>query len=311
MQDKKNGNFRFWAVTKFTDEFHPPLRAEFIARQLLDGFFADYAYGQLEQCPTTGKFHLQGLLYYRTSVRGSHFKSMASWCKGLPTPEAGPWKKYCSKEETGVSVPVSVGTQPKSLGEPIDYETVLKLAQEGRISEIPARIQILHFNSLTKIRALGIKAVVREKKALWLWGPARCGKSYFFRKTYLPDGQKLYPKPQSKWWDGYNGEKFVLLDDLDQSGSCLGHYLKIWLDVYEATGEIKGGTIGLAYDQFWITSNYHPSELWPGEANAKMLEAIEERCIIRYTDTRLDRWPDQDVVTRNTSLYKSVFLSDL
>jgi len=64
----------------------------------------------------------------------------------------------------------------------------------------------------------------------------------------------VYIKPQSKWWDGYKGQKTVILDDLDSD--CLAHYLKIWGDKWSATGEYKGGTVALNYERFIVTSNF-------------------------------------------------------
>lgn len=87
-------------------------------------------------------------------------------------------------------------------------------------------------------------------------------------------GEDLYLKPQNKWWDGYTGQKYVLLDDFDKQGACLGHYLKIWADRYACTGETKGGTIPLKFEKFIITSNYTPDQLWE---DTEMRAAIERR----------------------------------
>lgn len=84
-----------------------------------------------------------------------------------------------------------------------------------------------------------------------MWGEPGTGKTTFARTEYPGS---LYIKPQSKWWDGYSGQKTVVLDDLDSD--CLGHYLKIWGDKWAATGEVKGGTVPLKYDRFIVTSNY-------------------------------------------------------
>lgn len=72
----------------------------------------------------------------------------------------------------------------------------------------------------------------------------------------------LYIKAQNKWWDGYQGEEAVLIDDFDKQGVCLAHYLKIWSDKWKCTGEIKGATIPLNFKRLYITSNYRIEELF-------------------------------------------------
>jgi len=69
-------------------------------------------------------------------------------------------------------------------------------------------------------------------------------------------------KPISKWWDGYNDQEVVLIDDFELTSlKYLDHYLKLWADPWGAlTGEIKGGTINLNYKKIYITSNYSISQ---------------------------------------------------
>jgi hypothetical protein len=97
------------------------------------------------------------------------------------------------------------------------------------------------------------------KTVLWIYGSTGIGKSRWVRTTYP---QQFFMKAQNKWWDGYNGEKIVLLDDFDLTGSCLGHYLKIWSDCYAFSAEVKGGTIKPVIDTFIITSQYLPRDIF-------------------------------------------------
>ena len=51
-----------------------------------------------------------------------------------------------------------------------------------------------------------------------------------------------YKKLANKWWDGYHGQKAVLLDDLGKNGACLNYHLKLWADPWNNNpGEVKGG----------------------------------------------------------------------
>ena len=94
-------------------------------------------------------------------------------------------------------------------------------------------------------------------KNLWIYGKPGCGKTYYATHLY----EKFYMKSQTKWWDGYNDEEVVILDDYDDPS--LGHYIKIWADNYSCKGEIKNGTVHLNFKVFIITSNYMPRSLWP------------------------------------------------
>ena len=87
------------------------------------------------------------------------------------------------------------------------------------------------------------------------------------------DPSSMYIKAQNKWFDGYAGERVILLDDLDTN--ILGHYLKIWSDKYSCHGEIKGGTVKLRHHIFVVTSNYDIKTLFKDDD--AMCKAIQRR----------------------------------
>lgn len=49
---------------------------------------------------------------------------------------------------------------------------------------------------------------------------------------------------------------------MDEYGSWMGHYLKLWADSYALSGEIKGGKIPLNFKRLVVTSNYSIDEIF-------------------------------------------------
>ena len=104
------------------------------------------------------------------------------------------------------------------------------MAKEGKLEEVDADIYVRCYNQLKRIKkdhpapVDGLDYSDAETPHRWIWGPAGTGKT---RSVWLeyPD---LYPKMANKWWDGYQGEETVLIDDFDKRHEPLIHHLKVW-----------------------------------------------------------------------------------
>ncbi|AGA18440.1 hypothetical protein [uncultured marine virus] len=115
--------------------------------------------------------------------------------------------------------------------------------------------------------------------ARWLFGPSGSGKT---RKAWArwAEEDSADPAPYAKistvkWWNGYRGEKTVIIDDLTKGGLGL-HHLLTWCDRYPTQVETKGGMEPLYATEFIITSNYTPEEVFP-DAGAESVVALRRR----------------------------------
>ena len=104
----------------------------------------------------------------------------------------------------------------------------------------------------------GLSNSYKTTNNIWIYGKPGIGKTYYATTHFRP----FYWKNLTKWWDGYNGEINVLIDDLDTKSKEIAHYLKIWADNYGFIGEVKMGTIPINFERLIVTSNFLPDELF-------------------------------------------------
>lgn len=217
-----------------------------------------------------GTKHLQGFIVLPKTTRLSGVKKIHNRChwemaRGTSQQAAD----YCKKDGDYLEFGENPGHQ-------------------GRRNDLTRAIETLKSNGLAAVAREHTEVFIKYSRGLrdaalflqdpyehttvrgwWIWGPPGTGKSHIARSF----SDSIYLKEQNKWWDGYDGELNVILDDLDCNH--LGHHLKIWADKYACKGETKGGTIYLRHTRFIVTSNYPPEHFWPDDVS--MCEAINRR----------------------------------
>jgi len=115
-----------------------------------------------------------------------------------------------------------------------------------------------------------------------LIGEAGSGKTRWAYDTY-PDLYD-YQYEQGNWWDGYDGQETILIDDF--YGGIKYHYLLRLLDGYKFNIPIKGGFTWKSWKRVIITSNREP-ETW---YSAGLTPALKRRikCSFKVKDGKLD-----------------------
>lgn len=243
---------------------------------------AIYSVGQLEK-GENGTLHYQFYQTFVRQIRLAHYKKRLPQAHVEPVLVDNGVQKYCMKEDTRVEGPWEYGTKPLRRNSKGDWEDVWVKAKRGRIEEIPADIRVRCYSSIKKIEKDHL--VIEDSKDLrgvWIYGQSGFGKSRMARRDY-PDA---YPKLCNKWWDGYQNQKYVIMDDIGLEHKVLGQQLKIWSDRYGCILENKGGAMSSKYEKFIVTSQYSIEEIF-GE-DERTVEALRRRFKVIYLPFKID-----------------------
>jgi hypothetical protein len=227
----------------------------------------------------SGTPHLQGYIYLATprvfnTVKqllpdGAHIEK----AKGSVSQNI----EYCTKDGDYNEI----GERPLSAKrkgelEKDRWKRIKTLAQNNELESIEDKVFVQNYRGLKEIARDYMKPVADLNGVCgeWIYGPAGIGKSRLAREKA---GTVFYSKNCNKWWDGYQNEEVVIIDDIDKSHSVLGHHLKIWLDRYAFIAETKGGAVRIRPKKIYITSQYKVEDIWEDEYT---VAAIRRRCNI-------------------------------
>lgn len=238
----------------------------------LDAIISSYLVAGEEVAPVTQTPHLQGYVRFGSPLRVSAARAKLPGCH-VEIARGSPQQcdTYCRKSAGTIycrgTLPIS--QQAKGDLEKKRWDEAWENAKKGNLEEIPADIRIRQYSSLRRIERDYMPPVARLNGpcGIWIVGKAGAGKT----RSVLDQFPEAYPKPRTKWWDGYQGEDVVYLDDIDKFNVALGGELKLWADAYPFIAENKGGSKKIRPKRFIVTSQYRIEEIWEDQATREAL----------------------------------------
>ena len=185
---------------------------------------------------------------------------------------------YVWKEETRVEgTQFQLGALPFKRNDPRDWDEIWDLAAKGDLLRIPSSVRVLHYRTLRAIGADFAQPIPMERTCCVYWGSTGTGKS---RDAWAAAGMEGYAKdPNTKFWCGYRGQGNIVIDEF-RGRIDISHLLR-WLDRYPVSVEIKGSSVPLLANKFWITSNVDPRNWYP-DLDPETLSALLRRFNITH-----------------------------
>ncbi|AJD07474.1 replication-associated protein [Odonata-associated circular virus-9] len=235
-----------------------------------------------EICPTTGRPHKQAYIVLYKKQRPSFVRKLfPNTYNHIMNGTLEQNDIYISKKNTQQIH--EYGDKPMTQEEKGEegaayWREQLELAKKDP-SLCDPKLQIIHHRNLEAIHEKAKRVKLSDLDKLdnwWYIGCTGTGKSRTARQLY-PDA---YIKQCNKWWNDYDGEETVIIDDLNPDHKFMANFIDQWCDHYPFPAEFKGGQKTIRPKRFIITTRYTIEEIL-GENNFSQIESWKRRFQIK------------------------------
>lgn len=221
--------------------------------------------------------HYQGYVYFKEK---KSFNQIKNWLpRAHIEQQRGTHKQaidYCKKDgnfkEWG-DMPVG----PEGQGS--KFKEALQLARQGKLREIEDKYPAIFLRYHSKLQGLfkpERPVILSDLANEWWYGETGTGKSRELWERF----PEHYQKSLNKWWDGYQNEEVVAIEEWSPKNEITSSFLKIWADRYPFTAKIKGGTLQkIRPKKIIVLSNYTIEECFP---NTQDLGPIKRRFKVKH-----------------------------
>lgn len=259
-----------------------------------------------------GTPHLQGYMHFSNPITFSALKRLLPTVHFERARGSGLDNQlYCSKEgdffEIG-ELPQDASSKTKEL-----WRDILEAAEKGNWSFIKStqpRIWIAFRERLLSMRVPDSKVLDGDTMNEWWVGPTGSGKSRLAWEKY---GDICYQKQLNKWWDGYDGQPVVVIEEWSPKNDVTASSLKIWADRYPFSAQIKGGMLQkIRPYKIIVISNYRIEDCFIDSRDAapiaRRFQVREFPAMLQTAATEADNFiatygiKDQDVETPATEV---------
>jgi hypothetical protein len=272
---------------------NPRMPGEDLKETLMAESKATYCVFQLEK-GESGTPHYQLYIRFKNAVGLDTCKKrliLHGWHLEQAKGNAEQNKKYCTKEPR-VAGPWEFGEMPQQ-GKRSDIQAAIE-----DLKTSPESLESLEFidkhigvwmkydKMLTKYRDKVRTIQRKQPTVIVIIGDPGIGKSTWCRENFPT---AFWMSLEDGWWDGYQSQKIVILDDFDETmfHGIGSRNMKLLWDRNPFMVKVKGSAMQMIAETFIVTSNY-PISKWSAELdpsnrkkyNSALAMALERRITV-------------------------------
>ena len=233
-----------------------------------------------------GTPHHQGFVIFKKQKRLSNMKDINGQAHWEIKSSKSTYKQasdYCKKDGDFVeygTLPEENYTKAGPKGNEANkakWREINDKAKEGDLDWIDENHPKVFNQSYKNLKQMKVDYMKRKPNlpdvcGIWFHGASGVGKTHLITELY-PNA--YLKRAQNKWFDAYQQEEVIVIDDLDDTHDYMGYELKKLADKYCYMVEVKNSSMYIRPKLCVVTSQYTIDEIW--KKDRKTADALNRR----------------------------------